>query len=301
MNIHQLIEHVELLLEAVPFSPVATDKYLFDVYKVTPAEMNELELNEENWDQKFPITTNKLFKLGVSFGNLVKLYRSEKETHDLKMKREAQYKSRTQSTDPFADEYVPKKGCLHSYQIRFAQNLFHILKNFDVAAHQQRQRPHPPVDSDTFSVTSPPYSMNNSSSNITASPIKLSSKQLLIEKLEVNIKLDALFTFKIILKLIIQLYSILADLLSTFSDDATLDTATISNDVDSASMYSGTSYTLSGQFMNSNISTDEYLRLVTTVCYKINVGIVEPFTNLILSQVVDTKVTNSFQSLLSSI
>lgn len=292
-----LVRHV---LEAVPFGKNEQRPSFLDVYNISTEDMAALDFSEAAWDLRFPIQVNKLLKLGISFGNLLKMLENEQKALEAKEARDAQMakKAPTQTVDPFSDDYDGLKGNkVQVYHIRFAQNLFHILKNFDIGSspYSAQKTKLTPVDSDQTSANGSQNSLNG----VNASPIKLSSRQLLIEKLEINIRLDALFTYKVVLLLLLQIYDIL-ELLLRELPEAPEKGGT--RDGDTSSLLSYTSLNLSGT-PNSEfvLSTDDYVRLTKAILHRVDAGIVGPFVQTLVTELVDTNVAGAFQTLITNI
>ncbi|KAM3125552.1 hypothetical protein CJI97_003557 [Candidozyma auris] len=292
---HSLVQHV---LASVPFNKKNEQRPNFmDVYQILPEDMAAIDFSESAWDQRFVLSVNKLLKLGVSFGNLLKTYENDKRATEAKEARDAQLakgKPPTQRVDPFSDGYdAHKNDDVQIYNVRFAQNLFHILKNFDIGGVPHSQRSKSVVDNDQNSTNGSQTSQNGAVS----SPIKLTSRQLLIEKLEINISLDALFTYKVVLLLLLRIYDILENSLREFSDEQ-IDHTTSKSDADTSSMFSYASLNSSGtppsQFVSS---TDDYIRLVRAVMRRVDAGLVGPFVQTLVTELVDTNVAASFQAL----
>lgn len=297
----QLVNHV---LAAVPFGKNEQRPSFLDVYNISTEDMAALDFSESAWDLRFSLLTNKLLKLGISFGNLLKMLENEQRAYEAKEAREAQLarnKAPSQAVDPFSDGYEAQKSTkVQAFYIRFAQNLFHILKNFDIGSSPysaQRTRPMP-TDSDQTSANG----SQTSAGGVNSSPIKLSSRQLLIEKLEINIRLDALFTYKVVLLLLLQIYDILTQLLQDFPEDNNIDRIGLRSDADTSSILSYTSLNLSGT-PNSEfvLSTDDYIRLSRAILHRIDAGIVGPFVQTLVTELVDTNVAAGFQTLITNI
>lgn len=259
--------------------------------------MAALDFSEAAWDLRFSLLTNKLLKLGISFGNLLKMFENERKAQEAKDAREAQMGKKTpkQTDDPFSDGYDAQKAPkVPIFYLRFAQNLFHILKNFDIgtfpySAHRAKLAP---VESDLTSGNGSQTSLNG----VNASPIKLSSRQLLIEKLEINIRLDALFTYKVVLLLLLRIYDVLEQLLREFSE------LPEKRDGDTSSLFSYTSLNLSGTPVSELVlSTDDYVRLNRAILHRVDAGIVGPFVQTLVTELVDTNVTSAFQTLITNI
>lgn len=290
----ELVQHV---LEAVPFEKTEKSTSFLDVYNISVEDMAALDFSEAAWDLRFSLLTNKLLKLGISFGNLLKMFDNERKAQEAKDAWEAQMAKKTpkQTEDPFSDGYDAQKSPkVPIYYLRFAQNLFHILKNFDIgtspySAHRAKLAP---VESDLTSGNGSQTSLNG----VNASPIKLSSRQLLIEKLEINIRLDALFTYKVVLLLLLRIYDVLEQLLREFSE------LPEKRDGDTSSLFSYTSLNLSGT-PNSELvlSTDDYVRLNRAILHRVDAGIVGPFVQTLVTELVDTNVTSAFQTLITNI
>lgn len=310
-----------------------------------------MQLNQQ--PAKFPVDANKLLKLGISLGNLIKTLQIDEESYQQQNSQQRQLlsnlnngrssfggqgsngSSRISSTlsDPFREPLQPPqpKHIIHSntsppnnsiinsltsqppHQVRFLKNLINILKNFDIGA-----KPADPLQSTTTlnqtgnnrdSMASnhsiphtPQRVMSNgstSSSTTNVSPIKLNSKQLLIEKLEININLDNLFIYKIILKLILEIFQILKQNLinSTNKLNDSLFSSSKYDFDESSSIFSLNS--LNSQ--DSNISNDEYYRILTKILQRISHGIVQPFVYLIYREFVETKISDDFAQLINSL
>ena len=227
-----------------------------------------------------------------------------------------------------------------SYQVRFLKSLLTILKNFDIdgprdpiGSHQSQGRSstmsynRESIASYGSSSFTPKRVQSNGSfgSGINTSPIKLNSRQLLIEKLEINIKLDNLFIYKITLKLILSIYAKLSEALlqireeeqyisaittattttipsSTSSSTSTTtptaaSTSTSAHQDESSSIFSGES----SNSLESNLSNTEYLKLLHNVLYRISQGIIQPFVTLLYVEFVETKVTEDFTQLINTL
>lgn len=292
----QLVKH---LLESVPFGKNDHGPSFLDVYNISNADMAALDFSEAAWDLRFALLANKLLKLGISFGNLLKIFQNDQKAHEAKEAREAQLtknRTPTQNSDPFSEGFEARKiNHVHPYYIKFAQNLFHILKNFDVSPHTHT--PRTTLDSDQTSANG----SQNSVGGVASSPIKLNSRQLLIEKLEINIRLDALFTFKVVLLLLVQIYDILTQLLREFIDSG-IDRVGLRNDADNASVLSYTSNNLGGPPISGAVLTSaDYIRLTRAILYRIHGGIVGPFVQTLVTELVDTQVASAFQTLVTNI
>ena len=209
-----------------------------------------------------------------------------------------------------------------SYQVRFLKSLLTILKNFDIdgprdpiGSHQSQGRSstmsynRESMASYGSSSFTPKRVQSNGSfgSGINTSPIKLNSRQLLIEKLEINIKLDNLFIYKIMFKLILSIYAKLSETLLQIREEeqyiSAITTATIpssstsAHQDESSSIFSGES----SNSLESNLSNTEYLKLLHNVLYRISQGIIQPFVTLLYVEFVETKVTEDFTQLMNTL
>lgn len=206
------------------------------------------------------------------------------------------------------------------YQTRFVQNLLKILKNYDIGtATTYSNTPNfnsnsnntnnnnilqqTPSNLNLQSLQSlQPVALSGSSTStlsqqMQGSPIKLSSKQLLIEKLEINIQLDNLFTYKILLKLVQQIYEIIELQLEVSGGGGVLN-GTVQKDVSSSSsIFSTASYSSS----DSSMTNDEYLQLLRLIVNRISTGIIEPFIQVIVTQIAERGVIERFGELLKSL
>lgn len=299
-----LIEHI---LETVPFAPGGVDSkiYFLDVYKLKYSDIKSLNLNETTWEQYRQVAVNRLLKLAISFGNLIKSFEVDKAAYDAKIAQQRNFKNTRPGVDPFTDSYKPEKSLLVApYFITFARNLSLILKNFDIgtpvsngpsrASHASRSSVGLESDSHSFN-----GSQGSSSGALPSSPIRLNSRQLLIEKLEINIRLDALFTLKIVFKLLLNIFARLKELVDSYSGEEVSELATIRAYSESSSIFSSASGGSGGADPVHNM--EDYVRLVREIIHRIKSGIVDPFTNLLLTEIVESRVINGFQNLVSTI
>lgn len=286
------LDHLRHILDTVPFTPGAElNTFFLDVYMLTYAELRDYNLTEEVWAQHNPVPANKLLKLGISLGNLFKSYHAEADSLRAK---QAIARPKTAATpnlgDPFSDNFT-QKSILALHESNLVKNLLLILKNFDVGfplvARNTRSSRVSAADSDN-SGNGSQISAHNSS------PIKLNSRQLLIEKLEININLDTLFTMKIVMKLLLTILNILVPTVAVLSaHEEVNELNAIRAYSESESIFSGTSA--------ADADVDEYLRLVRDIIARVNSGILEPFTQFLLLEIVEPKITSSFQNLVTSI
>ncbi|CAK9436395.1 uncharacterized protein LODBEIA_P09530 [Lodderomyces beijingensis] len=343
--------YVQDLLDSIPFSSDRTTHFL-KIHKISHQQLNKL--NDQPY--KFPIEANKLLKLGISLGSLLRTSQVDEENYRQQHQQQRQFINRLNNAkaqtpriasaptptttttrtgagagagaldDPFSangGQSQPPRHVIHSqpqlgtqshlpHQVRFLRNLLTILKNFDIAAPPaQQQQQQAGNRESSASYGSNPYAAQRMVSNgsgssavvVNTSPIKLSSKQLLIEKLEINIHLDNLFIYKIILKLILEIYGkIRQSLLGVNEDEPVTPTGAGSagaagqND-EMSSIFS----TASATSHDSSLSNEEYLKIVSNVLSRISAGVLQPFVSLIYAEFVETKITDDFVQLIDNL
>lgn len=296
------LAHIEHILETVPFSPSGESKtYFLDVYRLTYPEIKNMNLTEASWEQHRQVAVNRLLKLAISFGNLLKSLTIEQAAYEARAAQQRNMKRNTKaSVDPFSDSYKEKVPPVALYYINFTRNLLLILKNFDIGTPSSSHHHHRPlrnsvVDNDAHSTNG----LQSSSGNAVPSlPIRLNSRQLLIEKLEINIKLDALFTLKIVLKLLLNIYAVLKQLLDTKPAEEVGEVATVKAYSETSSIFSSASGGSGGPEPITSI--EDYVRLIREIVHRITSGIIDPFTNLLLTEIVEPRVVNGFQNLVST-
>lgn len=261
------IKSLNHLLNSVPFTNEEPSQFFLNLYQLDYQQVSILNkpADQGGIAEKFPIAPEKLMKFGISLGNLIKTLNVDEQTF-LQQKTQP----RLAQADPFNDKLVDgdtkqENNDLQPYQLKFVTNLLNLLKNFDIGSYNE---------------------LNSTNS----SPIKLSSKQLFIEKLEINIDLDNLFVFKIVLKLLIKVYTILQQQQLNFNIKEV--------SVDSSSIFSTNS---SGSSFTSQITPEQYFKYINQIIPKVKVGLTEPFLNLIVHHVVNENITSSFNNLLSNI
>ncbi|EGW34518.1 uncharacterized protein SPAPADRAFT_59950 [Spathaspora passalidarum NRRL Y-27907] len=348
------ITHVQELLQSLPFNAEKRTIPFLEVYKIPYHEFIELK----NHPNKFPIDGNKLLKLGISLGNLLKTLEAEKENYDRQQTQQQVFiqnlnKSRAnkpkpttatangQEFDPFkessdsndnsqikrqsgtSDVSSNANAAIHPYQIRFMMNLLNILKSFDIRVPN-------PYKPETTSVVShlygdgptkrdslpsnyspanrtPPRPRPSSASSeisrpdsvVTSSPIKLSSRQLSIEKLEININVDNIFIYKILLKMIREIYLRLKEHFQTIESQGIVTDTISKNDSDeNFSIFSSNSNNSQENLLPGN---DEYLRVFHQVMSRISYGILEPFILMIYHELAEKKIQDSFTDLIESL
>lgn len=289
MSTAAAVEHslarIRNILDSVPFMPgTETDSHFLHIYKITHAELASLDLSEARWDQLFPIPANKLLKLGISLGNLLKSFNLEQKAYNL---RQVYSTPARTGSDPFDDTLLPDRTpTIPPHHLLFVRNFLIILQNFDVGtAFRPPLRSRQSIGED---LSSAPSVLSGPS----ASPIKLKARQLLIEKLEINIKLDCLFIAKIVLQVLATMYEVLEKLLPPEPEEQS-ELSTIRVYSESSLMFSKSSGMLSalGEFYSA---ANEVLARVTS-------GIVEPLTGLFLEELVEPLVVSSCQNLIAGL
>ncbi|CAX39629.1 conserved hypothetical protein [Candida dubliniensis CD36] len=352
------INYIQDLLQSIPFSSDRTTHFL-KVYKISHQEL--MKLNEQ--PLKFPVEANKLLKLSISLGNLIRTLQIDEESYQQQHNQQRQFLqnlsnaknggtnsgnnsnngTRVSSTisDPFRDSAIlqppPLKHVINSnnnsntnfmspnvsqppYQTRFIKNLVSILKNFDIGSRNDIVQSSTTLNGTTMMTTTtttnrdsvssnqsifytPQRVLSNGSNTSSAnmSPIKLNSKQLLIEKLEININLDNLFIYKITLKLILEIFHILKQNLinttSKLNDPSFAMTPTKYDFDESSSIFSSNS----SNSQDSTLTNDEYYKFLSVVISRISHGIIQPFVILIYREFVETKISDDFTQLINSL
>ncbi|EMG48951.1 hypothetical protein G210_0380 [Candida maltosa Xu316] len=354
------ITYIQDLLQSIPFSSDRTTHFL-QAYKLSHQQL--MKLNEQ--PGKFPVDANKLLKLGISLGNLIKTLQVDEESYQHQHNQQRQFlqnlnNSRTNGTinhnnntntsnvnngnstnssrvastisDPFREPFQPpppkhlSQASVNAvannngngsgmavqppYQVKFIKNLVNILKNFDIGPKSDPFQASNNRDSIASNHSMPPHTpqrvlSNGSGASSNTSPIKLNSKQLLIEKLEININLDNLFIYKIILKLILEIFQILkqnlintTNKLNESSSSSSLLFASPKYDIDeSSSIFSSNSV----NSQESNLSNDEYYKLLSKILSRVSHGIVQPFIIMIYRELVESTITDDFTQLINSL
>ena len=307
-DIAREINAINHILATVPFRNTSAPlPYFLDTYKLQYEDM--VPINDAN---KFPIEPNKLLKLGISLGNLIKTLKLDEEMHQEQQQRQSLFiaslnnsVSRHPSVNHslasikspvsgYYDPYDPFHGERQSstvtnsannqslQHVKFVKNLLLLLKNFDIGT--------------TTSAGKKLHELSSKASNLSlsknSSPIKLNSRQLLIEKLEINISLDVLFIYKITMQLVLSIYVTLqshiagADLSSSTDDKSSI--------MESSSIFSSNSLNSSN---DSILSADEYVRILHNILARISTGLIEPFLQLMLLEVVKPGLHQGFQTL----
>ncbi|KAI5960719.1 hypothetical protein CANMA_003981 [Candida margitis] len=317
------IAHVQGLLDSVPFSSDRTTQFL-NVYKIYHQDL--IKLNDEPY--KFPIEASKLLKLNISLGNLLKALQMDEDIYKQQNLQQKRYLNKLNSIqerrsatptalkDEALRQSTPDQSVKHvinsgqvtqslqpPYQVRFVKNMVTILKNFDIDV-PVKQAPQYSRDSTTSSFGSAPHTPKRMVSNgstsgalytANTSPIKLNSKQLLIEKLEINIKLDNLFIYKITFKLILEIYQRLQQSIQG-ETSVTSSPSKVKND-DESSIFSG----ISANSQDSNMGNEEYLKYVNNLLRRISYGITQPFVALIFREYVEQQISGDFAQLVNTL
>lgn len=296
---------VEHILESVPFMAGTEIKTRFlNTYKLSYADIRRLNVSEETWEQYDQIPASKLLKLSISLGNLLEAFKNEKVSVETRLAR-LKLSKKPQTADPFDEGFSASKlTLLPIYYLNLARNLAVILRNFDIGTQiaplkqLQRHLSHLLVyskndtdDAATInSVGTPAERVISASSK---SPIKLNSRQMLIEKLEINIQLDAMFTMKIVLKILMELFLTLGQPWSN-KEIGEEDLVPQPPNTSASSLFS----VATGG--SDSLSSQDYVNLVLSIFTQINAGIVGPFTSLLQTKVVEPRVIGGFQNLLST-
>lgn len=328
------IANISHILDTIPFLARKPTRLQFFLNVYRPEHSQIQALNNIGADGApevpFPVNANKLLKLGISLGNLIKSLQLDEELSQQQQAQQQQFVNNLNSKagktapktpvvgasyDPFLDNSSAATTLLGktlvgltAYQIKFLKNLLVLLKNFDIG-HTSAAFDRLELPNSTSNLTLNQY--NNNTSGISselfgasASPIKLNSKQLLIEKLEINIALDNLFIYKMVLKLIFRIFSIIKSHLSKANINLTPVSRvnSVSGDREEFENSSIFSYnSLSSALSELSISTDEYVRILRQILSRINSGIVEPFVRLVVVDVVEPAVSQDFNSLINNI
>lgn len=299
------VSKISNILDAVPMKPGIVPKcYFLGIYHLTFQDIKSLELTETQWEQLHPVPVNKLLKLGISFGNLVKSFLIEQASYESKQAQELNVrKNARQSVDPFLDNYKLSKLPVATHYANFVRNFLLLLKNFDIETNQQLEVKRSRNSRASLGIGDSDIHSNSGShttltSGVMGLPIKLNSRQLLIEKLEINLNLDPLFTMKIVLKLLASMFTIVRALVDTTEEVSEL--SAIKAYSENSSIFSTNSST-SGGNVDPIQSMEDYLRLINEIVLRVNLGIVDPFNNMILVEIVEPRVLESFQGLSNTI
>ncbi|KAI5950903.1 hypothetical protein KGF54_003977 [Candida jiufengensis] len=334
------ITDINNLLTSLPFT-TDVNKYFLDLYKISYKDL--IKLNDYQNQQKFPVNSQKLLKLSISLGNLIKILENDEENFKVQNQQQNQFLKKLNNskltsqhqqslqTSQFPTKMDPFQSCptttttnvkhiinsdatqqqqlqennLSRHEIRFIKNLFTILKNFDLNLPQSQQEfkrdSYTSLNSSSLSNPQTPKRNTNHSSNsslptINTSPIKLNSKQLLIEKLEININLDILFIYKINLKLVLEIFNKFKKILNSINLDLVQHQQ--SQQKDTASIFSSTSLNSSD---SSIFSLDENLKIIENIILRIKFNILKPFIQLIFKECIENNLHNEFNSIINSL
>lgn len=319
MNISSLVEKeislINLLLESVPFTPGAEPRAFFlDIYRLLSSEIKTLNLSEQSWEQHNQIAVNKLLKLSISFGNLIKGFQIDKQAHESRAAHQGFKRPAANLVDPFKDSFLNEAALpVPPYYVNFTKNLALILRNFDIGSALQSSYDYasPTASSQNrfsrFSQASknsgPESDLTSangslSSGGATNSLIRLDARQLLIEKLEINIKLDALFTMKILFKLFRRMFLLLRESLGDYSG-IIAEPQEAKEILETSSIFSSVSNTSAGVELVHSI--EDYVKLTIEIINRVNHGIVDPFTAMLKREIVEPRVVAGFRSLVSTI
>ncbi|KAK6197928.1 uncharacterized protein RJT21DRAFT_53409 [Scheffersomyces amazonensis] len=229
------------------------------------------------------------------------------------------------------------------YQIKFIKNLLSILKNFDIGnvsveglgisspTNVQRVGSISSSNSSVSSQTTLPSNAQGNAS-INVSPIKLNSRQLLIEKLEININLDTLFIYKIVFNLLLQILNNIYENIikinpppqpSTPSkeflgnplpprqikldDDETSSIFSSNSDKRNSnggirhSAISNGSKRLSGSSHETHEKQLDYNSILSQCIQRISSGIVDPFKRFVFVELVESNLQQDFNQLLTTL
>lgn len=303
--------NIEHLLRTIPFNDNCSvdSKHFLNIYQLTHEDMLKLNGN----DVKFPIDSNKLLKLGISLGNLIKSLQFDEEAYSQQKQQQQQRlfmnsldpKARKINTNPSNKEpYNPFKDQQPNdstnnagntiqpiYQIKFIRNLSSILKNFDIGNNYSVSQKLQEVSSNSSNVTLNQY-------DVSTSPIKLNSNQLLIEKLEININLDTIFIYKIIIQLILKIYANIEKHLLHIRQARSNNEEIRSNPPKANPAVFSPTPNNTG---SSGAPVDEYDKLLKNAINKISNGLIDPFTRLIINQVVLPSINGQVNNFLSSL
>lgn len=311
MSVAQLIgdeiARIEHVLISVPFMPRSEVSVQFlNIYKLTYADIKRLNVTEESWEEQLEqIPANKLLKLAISFGNVIEAFKLEKQAAETRNARLKGAK-KLQTADPFNEGFSATKATqIPVHFVNLTRNFALVLKNFDVGPtavssrmlkrHLSGLSVYSKEDSDDATTPTSIFSNSalRSASFVRKSPIKLNSRQMLIEKLEINIRIDPMFTMRIVLKLLVEILLII-ELLCKEHDDVEEDLLPPVPLSSSSSVFSG------GSGASETLSLSDYNQLVKSAISNVNGGIVGPFVSFLQRKVVEPRVMAGFESILST-
>lgn len=311
MSVLQLITdeiaRIEHILVSVPFMARSEASVQFlNIFKLTYADIKRLNITEENWEDDYEqISANKLLKLAISFGNVIEAFNLEKQTAETKVARLRGVK-RIQSSDPFNEGFcATKPSQIPLHFVNLIRNFTLVLKNFDIGSselsfktlkrHISNLSVYSREDSeDAVTPTSLfPLSAPRPASLIRKSPIRLNSKQMLIEKLEINIRIDPMFTMRVVLKLLVEILTIIENLWKD-QEEAEEELAPTVPLSSSSSVFSG------GSGGSEPLSYTDYRQLVKASISNVNGGVVGPFVSFLQREVVEPRIKAGFENILNT-
>lgn len=282
------------ILVSVPFTNLPPVQPFLKIYT-----LNYHELNKYVQSNPFPIESNKLLKLCISLGNLIKSLQLDEEMYSQQQEQQQSFNQRlgiqdqsyvsskrsSASLNPFESpkHYINSQPFNNQplHQIKFIKNLLVILKNFDIGyTNKDLGNAHNSGSSSTLN-------------QYLSSPIKLNAKQLLIEKLEINIKLDVLFIFKTLTKMLINILEILKSHMRTNYELGVLATTNEQSSIFSSNSNVSTS-------SDTYITIDEYVKILKQIMSRISNGLTEPILKYLLT-FVSGNISNEFKSLVTSL
>lgn len=287
------------ILASVPFTKNSKPDGLFlDVYRITRQEI----LNLYEPDDAVFNDSNRILKLGISLGNLIRTWNNDEHTFN---QRREQYKKKKQETDnlasldpkmsqlkleearslmnsPFVEsnkylEEDERSNQISAHHMKFLRNLVSLLKSFNIGT---------PYYTQLGRVSSGSSRTTINSGSLNQSPIKLNSRQLLIEKLEINIDLDTVFVFEVAFQLILRIYDIIQIIISYYPSSN-------SNEENPALME-----VLSIFSSESNLLS-EIESLLRQAMSRISSGLIEPFLQMIFINVVKPNINNASEELIT--
>lgn len=308
--------NIKHLIESIPFNQKSTvdGAHFLNIYQLTYEDI--VKLNEEN--EKFPIDSNKLLKLGISLGNLIKSLQLDEELYTQQQQlqqQQKQFMTNMNNIGPKTPRGLPNDrdnenqnpfNVINSsdntsstsqptYQVKFMKNLLSILKNFDIGSTYSMNQ----INLKLQAVLSNTSSSTLGQNNVTTSPIKLNSKQLLIEKLEISIKLDTLFIYKIIIELILKIYTIIEKHLLTsenanngYNDEA---------QNNAPGSQSPSIFSSSSNGSDASPQINEYYKIMNQVMNRISSGVTDPFIRVILTQIIHPSINDQVDSYISTL
>lgn len=276
MSIQELLEdettRIEHLLETVPFtSGRKSTGYFLGIYKLAYSDIKNLNTDEVVWSEHHLPPAAKLFRLGVALGNLLRRFLFEKNIQET---RKSPLIPRSALGDPFTEgPALP----LAAYQLNFTRNMAGILRTFDV---------------NILALVGGP---GGSEHTLNSLPIQVGSRQLLVEKIDVTIPLDSLFTVRVLLRLLGRIIAILQEPLAGYiPDPAGPQTKTTSL---SSSIF------LAGSNLHAEPITlmDDYARTVADIVRRVDDGLISPFMAMVNLEVVEPHVMDGFKDLIATI